>query len=89
MGDCHASLCSARNDKLNSYAIILFAMTKTKKKNSNGFASLTEISKNSFEKAAGDLKLEKLESILKLIYSLFLYSVIGFFAKFLSKVFRI
>jgi hypothetical protein len=34
-------------------------------------------------------KLERVESIFKLIYNLFLYSVLGFFAKIVMKLFKI
>ena len=35
-----------------------------------------------------DIKLEKIDSILKLLYQLFLYSIVGSFAKVLAKLFK-
>lgn len=38
--------------------------------------------------ASKDIKLEKIDSVLKLIYQLFLYSIVGVFAKVLTKFFK-
>ncbi len=38
--------------------------------------------------ASKDIKLEKIDSVLKLIYQLFLYSIVGIFAKILTRFFK-
>ena len=52
--------------------------------NENIFPFLNDLG---FEKAfAANTNIEKIDNILKLIYRLFLYSVVGFFAKILIKI---
>lgn len=52
-------------------------------------AFINEASKDIASRISNNPGVVKAENILKLIYKLFLYSVIGFFAKLISKFFKL
>ena len=49
---------------------------------------LVDYLKSGTKEISKDIKLEKFDSVLKLIYRLFLYSIVGVFAKVLIKFFK-
>ncbi len=49
---------------------------------------LNSVGKEFTDRISSELQINKIETVLKLVYRLFLYSIIGFFAKIVSFIFK-
>ncbi|OGI09731.1 MAG: hypothetical protein A3I68_05170 [Candidatus Melainabacteria bacterium RIFCSPLOWO2_02_FULL_35_15] len=56
--------------------------------NGNGFTLIDSL-KSEAKSFSTDPNIKKIDSFLKLFYKLFLYSIIGVFAKLISKIFKL
>ena len=56
-------------------------------RNGNGTPILNYI-KSGISSLPSDINLKKIDNVFKLIYQLFLYSIIGFFAKLVIRLFK-
>lgn len=50
---------------------------------------INDASRDITSRISNNVNLNKMENVFKLIYKLFLYSIISFFAKIISKIFKL